>query len=158
VITRLRHLIPVLLAGAIASCLSAGVAAAYWTATGEGSGSTGTATMTAVATVEPSTPLTSLSPGQTADLVLRLTNSNGYPVKLYSVAANGPVTATGAGTCTTTGVTFTPPSGASLTAFAPLAASSSTDITLTAAVAMSLASDSGCQGARFTIPVTVTVR
>jgi hypothetical protein len=158
VIRRLRHPVLVLLAGVIASCLFAGVAAAYWTANGVGSGSAATPTMTAVATVEPSAPLTSLSPGQTANLVLRLTNGNAYPVKLFSITANGAVTASGPGTCTTTGVTFTPPTDASLTGFAPLAGGSTTDVTLPAAVAMSLTSQTGCQGAKFTIPVTVTVR
>ena len=154
----IKRLTVALLAGAIAMCLLAGVAAAYWTASGQGSGSAATSTMAAVATVEPTTPLTSLSPGQTVNLVLRLTNSNAFPVKMYSITANGAVTASGAGTCTTTGVTFTPPTDASLVGFAPLAAGSTTDVTLPAAVAMSLTSDSGCQGAKLTVPVTVTVR
>jgi hypothetical protein len=140
--------------------LGAGVAYAYWPATGFGTGSATNAdmqTVTVAALVAGDSPVASLAPGGTADVVLRLHNPNPYPVQVYSVAANGSVTPDSghAAGCTTTGVTFTAPAS-------PVGDTIPADadhlVRLPSAAGMTTASSAGCQGATFQIPVTVTVR
>jgi len=115
-------------------------------------------TVTVDALVAGDTLQTSLVPGGTADVILRATNPNAHAVTVYGFAGNGAVTADAAhATCTTTGVTFTPPP-------APLAqpvivqANTSILLTLEGAASMSAASLSACQGAQFKVPVTLEVR
>ncbi len=95
-------------------------------------------------------------PGCTADLILRVKNPNTRPVTVYSVAANGAVTADAAHVgCTTTGVSLvapTPPIGIAV------AAGATQLVQLPNAARMTTASLSACQGATFTVPVTLTVR
>jgi len=150
-------------AATVALCIlgGAGTAYAYWTTTGIGNGSATNGTMQTVtvdALVAGDTLQTSLVPGGTADVVLRATNPNAHAVTIYGFAANGAVTAdAGHSSCTTTGVTFTPPP-------APLAqpvivqANTSILLTLEGAASMSAASLSACQGAQFRVPVTLEVR
>ena len=150
-------------AATVALCIlgGAGTAYAYWTTTGIGNGSATNATMQTVtvdALVAGDTLQTSLVPGGTADVILRATNPNAHAVTIYGFAANGAVTAdAGHSSCTTTGVTFTPPP-------APLAqpvivqANTSILLTLEGASSMSAASLSACQGAQFKVPVTLEVR
>ena len=84
-----------------------------------------------------------------------MNNPNGYPVRVTAVTGNGTVTASGGtGTCTTTAVTFTNQAPASNNT---IAANSSATFTYAGAVAMGTNPDQGCQGAVFSIPVTVTV-
>ena len=150
-------------AATVALCIlgGAGTAYAYWTTTGIGNGSATNGTMQTVtvdALVAGDTLQTSLVPGGTADVILRATNPNAHAVTIYGFAANGAVTAdAGHSSCTTTGVTFTPPP-------APLAqpvivqANTSILLTLEGAASMSAASLSACQGAQFKVPVTLEVR
>ena len=86
---------------------------------------------------------------------LEVNNPNAYAVTLVSVAGNGIITADpGHSSCTTTGVTFANQSGLSTT----IPASASNDqILLPGAVSMGSSSSSGCQGATFSVPVTITV-
>jgi P pilus assembly chaperone PapD len=94
-----------------------------------------------------------LYPGITgANLYLTVNNPNPFAVTVTSVNANGAAVpdAGHAAGCVTTGVTFatqatsqTIGGGASLSFTVP-------------GVAMTNASDNGCQGATFTIPVTFT--
>jgi hypothetical protein len=101
-------------------------------------------------------PSSSLRPGASADVVLRIQNVNPFPVTLVSVEG-GPASITADLAhpgCTTTGVTFTDQTGLSV----PIAASGTTLVHLPGAAAMSTASSNGCQGATFSIPVTTTVR
>ena len=134
-----------------------GVAYAYVAASGSGSGGATAGTMQTVtvsALVGGDAPTSQLYPGgPTADVILRLSNPNAFSVQVVGVAANGSVTADGghAG-CTTTGVTFTPPSNPNITVPA-----GSSLVHLAGAASMSTASVSGCQGATFSIPVTITV-
>jgi hypothetical protein len=103
-------------------------------------------------------PSSTLIPGGTADVIVRVTNPNASAVQVYSVAANGAITADPAhAACTTTGVIFTAPS-APLTPTVSVPASSSLLFHLASAATMSLASQSACQGATFQIPVTLTAR
>jgi hypothetical protein len=87
---------------------------------------------------------------------LQVNNPNNFAVKLTAVTGTGTITATGGiGTCTTTGVTFTAPG--LLTQDIP-ANSSNVSVDLPGAASMSATSQTGCQGATFTIPVTITVQ
>jgi hypothetical protein len=96
-----------------------------------------------------------LYPGGSGDVKLTVSNPNPYPVRVTSVAGNGAVTASGGtGSCATTGVSFT---GTTLSTNNGVAAGGSATFTLPGAATMSTGSDDGCQGALFTIPVTVTV-
>ncbi|WP_284978733.1 hypothetical protein [Arthrobacter sp. fls2-241-R2A-200] len=138
----------------------AGSAYAYWASTGIGAGSAANGTMQTVtvdALVPGDTLQTSLVPGGTADVIVRATNPNPQAVTIYGITSSGAATADGAHSgCTTTGVTFTPPPApmASLT----IQANSSILVTLQGAASMGTGSMSACQGAQFSIPVTLEVR
>ncbi|WP_347108902.1 hypothetical protein AAHB33_19000 [Paenarthrobacter sp. S56] len=148
-------------AATVALCILGGVgsAYAYWTATGLGSGSAVNGTMQTVtvdALVPGDTLQNSLVPGGTADVILRASNPNPHAVTVYAISGNGAATADAAHSgCTTTGVTFTPPT---LTQALTIQANSSVLLTLQNAASMGTSSLSACQGAQFTIPVTLEVR
>ena len=131
-----------------------GLVYAAWTTSGTGSGYAKAQTAEALTTVDVSaTTAATLYPGATGDVYVEISNPNDYPVRVTSVTGNGAITASGGtGTCTTTGVTYTNQTG--LTIDVP--ANGSTQSTLTGAAAMSNASANGCQGATFTIPVSLT--
>ncbi|HKT03674.1 MAG TPA: hypothetical protein VJT31_29455 [Rugosimonospora sp.] len=142
-------------ASAAVVALAAGTAVAYWVTTGTGSATAqaGTAQNPTTSAVAVSSGL--LVPGGTGDVYLKVNNPNAYAVRVTAVTGSGTVTASGgSGTCTTTAVTFTnqtPTSGNTI------AAGSSATFTYTGAVAMGTNPDQGCQGATFTIPVSVTI-
>jgi len=142
-------------AAAAAVALTAGTAVAYWVTTGSGTATAqaGTAQNPTTSTVAVTSGL--LLPGGTGDVYLKVNNPNGYPVRVTAVTGNGTVTASGGtGTCTTTAVTFTNQAPASNNT---IAANSSATFTYAGAVAMGTNPDQGCQGAVFSIPVTMTV-
>jgi hypothetical protein len=147
----------------IALCIAtgAGGAYAYWAATGAGRGAAtnGTmATVTVVALVAGDSPQGTLVPGGTADVAVRASNPNGFLVKVYALRGNGAATAdANHPACTNTGVTFVDPA-APLTPTVTIPANSSVLINLPGAAAMSTASSSGCQGATFSLPVTLEAR
>jgi hypothetical protein len=160
---RLRRLVAPrrLVAGgiALAAGLTGSTAWAYWTATGAGTGSAGSGTMQAVtvtALVAGDRPGSALLPGgAAADVVLRVHNPNAYPVHLSAIAGAGAVTADAAHpACTSTGVTFLPPADPQLT----VAVTSTLLVELPAAASMAASAPAACQGATFSIPVTVTAR
>lgn len=138
-----------------------GTAYAYWSVAGSGAGSATAGTMQTVtvdALVASDTPKTTLIPGSSADVVLRLTNPNPYDVQVYSVAPNGPAVADANHTgCTTTGVSFAGTT-APLSPATYVAANSSALITLPGAATMDTTSLAACQGATFSLPVTVEAR
>jgi hypothetical protein len=136
-----------------------GVAWAAWSSTGTGSATAaaGTAqapTTTSVSGAAITTGL--LYPGGPAGAVtLTVNNPNPYAVVVTLVAGDGAVTASGGlGTCSTTGVGFTAQNPSSDNA---VAANGSATLTLAGAATMGTASETGCQSAVFTIPVTVTI-
>jgi predicted ribosomally synthesized peptide with SipW-like signal peptide len=136
--------------------LGAGAAYAYFTSTGHGTGSASAGTMQTVTIAAVTVPPgTALVPGGTGDVTLKVTNPNGYAVTLVSVTGTGATITPDSGHpgCTTTGVTFTNQTGLSTT----IPASSTATIDLPGAATMSVASSAGCQGATFSIPVTITV-
>jgi hypothetical protein len=133
---------------------AAGLVYAAWTTSGSGSGYAKAQSAQALASVDVSATTTaSLYPGASGNVQIRLSNPNPYPVRITSVTGSGAVTAdAGHASCVTTGVTFADQTGLT----ADVAANGTTDRTFTGAAQMSNASDNGCQGATFTIPVTLT--
>ena len=150
-------------AATVALCIAtgAGAAYAYWASTGAGTGAAtnGTmATVTVEALVAGDSPQGTLVPGGTADVAVRAQNPNNFPVKVYAIRGNGAATADANHPgCTTTGVTFVDPA-APLAPTVTIPANSSVLIALPAAASMSTASSSGCQGATFSLPVTLEAR
>lgn len=150
-------------AATVALCLATGVggAYAYWATVGAGSGAATNGTMETVsveALVTGDSPQGTLVPGGTADVAVRAFNPNGFAVQVYAISGNGAATADANHPgCTTTGVTFVEPA-APLTPAVSIPANTSVLITLPGAAAMSTASSSGCQGATFSLPVTLEAR
>jgi hypothetical protein len=86
-------------------------------------------------------------------VVISVSNPNGFPVTITAVSGNGTITSDKGAACNaSTGVSFTNATGLSQV----VAASTTTTFTLTAKASMSSASDNTCQGAVFTIPVSLT--
>ncbi|TCK20922.1 hypothetical protein [Pseudonocardia endophytica] len=133
-----------------------GVASASWAGGGSGDGSATAASLDPPTTAAvPGSAVTTgeLYPGATGDAVVTVVNPNPVPMTVTSVAGSGQPTASGGtGTCDVTGVTLTP-SDPGL----PVAAGGSATLTLPGAAVMSTESETGCQNAVFTIPVTLTV-
>ena len=127
---------------------------AAWTTNGTGEGYAKAGTAQALTTVDVSASTTaSLYPGITGNVLIKITNPNPFAVRVTDVTRTGTITAdSGHSGCTTTGVTFTDQSGLTL----DVAASTATQFTLTGAASMSNASLDACQGATFTIPVSLT--
>jgi hypothetical protein len=138
----------------VGAMLAAGVAFAAWTATGSGSGYAKATTAQALSTVDVSatTPAT-LYPGATGNVKLSISNPNPYVVTVSSVAGSGTITSDKGAACNaSTGVTYADQTGLSLS----VPAGGSATFTLNGAVSMSNASDDSCQGAVFTIPVSLS--
>jgi hypothetical protein len=155
---RRRLLVIVVSAGCLAAGALAGAGAyAYFSASGQGPGAASVGSMqtvtVAAATTTPGTPLL---PGGSGDVTLEVTNPNDFAVTLVSVTGTGaPITAdSGHPGCTTTGVTFTDQTGLATV----IPASGTATVDLSGAASMSTASSAGCQGATFSIPVTITVQ
>ena len=147
----MRHSTKIAGLGIITSgLLATGVAFAAWTASGTGSGYAQAGTAVALATVQV-TPTDNLYPGGMADVEIEIVNPNPYPVRVISIAGNGPITS-GNGACDiANGVTFADQTGGTW----DVLANNSATFTLTNAASMSNASVDACQGATFTIPVTL---
>ncbi len=137
----------------------AGLVYAAWTATGGGSGYAKADTAQDLTTVDVSASTSStLYPGADGDVSIEISNPNPYPVEVTDVTGDGAITAdAGHSTCGSdvghpTGVTFTDQTGQTIS----VAANDTTQTTLTNAAHMSNASDDSCQGATFTIPVSLS--
>jgi hypothetical protein len=145
----------VLLVASTTGLFGIATASAYFTASGSGSGSASVGTVSVSVAAATGTPTTPLIPGGTGDVTLKVTNPNDYAVTLKTVTGNGTITPDGGhATCSPTGVSFTDQSALGIN----LPANSTTPIDLPAAAAMSVSSANGCQGATFTIPVSITVQ
>lgn len=147
-----RKLLIAAVAGAIVA--TAGIAIAAWTVTGSGSGYAKAASATAITLGDASASTTAdLYPGATGTVKISITNPNSFPVRITTVTGNGAITSDKGVACNAaTGVTFTNQTGLTL----DLAGGATTTFTLSGAVAMSNSSDNSCQGAIFTIPVSVS--
>jgi hypothetical protein len=94
-----------------------------------------------------------LYPGGTGDLVVKVTNPNSFAVTVTAVNGAGTITSDKGAACNTaTGVTFTNTTGLSQS----VGAGATVTFSVAGKVAMSNASDNSCQGAIFTVPVTLT--
>ena len=147
----MRHRAVLVAATALAVSAGSATAYAYFTASGSGGAAASTGalqTVTVAATA--GTPSGELVPGGNADVSLRVTNPNGFAVTLVSVTGSGAITASNS--CSPTGVTFTDQTGLSISI-----PSGTSQVHLSGAAAMSPASADACQGATFTIPVTIVV-
>lgn len=148
----------VVVAALVGGMLAGSVALAAWLASGTGSGSA-KAVNAENLVVTNGTASADLYPGMAnGDLFLTVENTNDYPVRITSVqAAAGDVTSTAGATCegATTGVSL---DGGTITLPTPedVGANSTISFTVVDVVNMSNASDTSCQGATFTIPVTVS--
>jgi hypothetical protein len=134
------------------------VAWSFITSTGSGAGTASTPTLITVSIDATSgTPLTALLPGSSGDATLELANPNATTLTLTSVVGAGTITVSNAPGCTSgnDGVTFTNQSALSVVVPAHATAFS---VDLPGSVAMAASSASACQGATFSIPVTVTVQ
>ena len=145
----------ILVAVALAGLISGG-AFAYFTSSGTGTGSvtTGSNQAVTVEAVVSASPSSTLIPGGTADLVVQLDNANSFAVTIVSMAQNGSVTPVGGSGCTgaNDGVTVPTQTGISISV-----APGDQVLHMSGAASMSASSASGCQGASFDIPVTLTV-
>lgn len=137
----------------VTGALGMGVAFAAWLATGGGTGQAEAVTAQ-VLTATPNTPAAAgLYPGRTgANVYVKITNPNPYPVSVTSISQDGAITTvSGDSLCdASTGVSFTTQTG-------PYAvpANSNADFVL-AAANMTNASADECQGEVFDIPVTLS--
>jgi septal ring-binding cell division protein DamX len=140
-----------------------GFAFAAWTSSGSGSGyaQAGTAQALTTSDLSGSSFTNKLYPGTNGDVNIKINNPNSYPVTVTSITGNGTIQAdgthqtAGCGTssdASTTGVTFANQTGQSIS----VAANSNTTTTLNNVASMSNASVDACQGATFTIPVSVS--
>ena len=135
--------------------LSSGAAYAYLTSSGHGNGSASVGTMQNVTisspTVSPGTPL---RPGGSGDVSFEVSNPNNFTVTLVSVVGDGAIIpdSSHSATCTTTGVTFHDQTSLSI-----LLPAGTTTVDLPGVATMDGTSSAGCQGATFSIPVTISV-
>jgi hypothetical protein len=141
--------------------LASSIAFAAWTASGSGSGYTQAISAQPLTTVDVSASTSAqLYPGGTGDVKIRISNPNPYPVVVTDVSGLGlpvgftsdKVGCTGA----STGLVYTDQTGLSISVPAQVGVTPGTaNYTLTGSVAMTNASVNACQGATFTIPVTL---
>ena len=130
---------------------------AAWTSAGNGSGVAKASTAQALTTVT-ATASAGLYPGANAALALQVSNPNPYPVTVTDVTGNGTITADAShSTCGQdathpTGVTYTDQHNLSIS----VPANGTTSVSVSNSVHMSNASDNSCQGATFTIPVSLS--
>jgi hypothetical protein len=135
---------------------AAGIAIAAWTVSGTGTGYAKASTASAITlNVASASTTADLYPGASGTVKLSASNPNPFPVRITAVSGNGTITSDKGAACNAaTGVAFVNQTGLTLDLLA-----NETDhvFTLVAgAVTMSNASDNSCQGAIFSIPVTVT--
>lgn len=137
-----------------------GLVYAAWTTNGTGSGYAKAGTAQALSTVDvsASTSATLYPGGPAGDVLIRISNPNPYPVTVTAVSGNGAITPdSGHSGCSPTGVSFTNQTGLTISVPAKVGATNGeTETTLSGAASMSNASVDACQGAVFTIPVTIS--
>jgi len=136
----------------LVALIVAGVAFAAWTATGTGTGEAKAKTAVAL-TINTVAATANLYPTGSAPLEFTVTNPNPYKVNITSVTAGSITVDAGHSGCNAGSVTVP---GSPLTMnLDVLAGATSTTQTFAGAVQMSNAANDSCQGATFTIPLTV---
>lgn len=94
-----------------------------------------------------------LYPGGTGDVQVKVTNPNPFAVTVTAVAGAGAITSNAGAPCTaSTGVTFTNATGLTQA----VGAGATVTFALVGKAAMANTSDTTCQGAVFTIPISLT--
>jgi hypothetical protein len=145
----------ILALGVVVGVLAAlGIAFAAWTATGTGNGYAKAKTAVDLSTVAV-TPAATLYPGATGNALISIVNPNDYQIQVTDITGNGAIVTSSPNVpaCdASTGVTFTNQTGQTLNVPAH---SAGTLFTLTGAVSMDNSSVDACQGATFTIPVSL---
>ncbi|MGW3958893.1 hypothetical protein ACWED2_03655 [Amycolatopsis sp. NPDC005003] len=140
----------------VGATLGGGIAVAAWTSSGSGTAGAkaGTAAAPTTGTVDTSAMTTGLLyPGVSGDALIRITNPNPYSVKVSDIVGGGTATVSGnSGTCAGNTVTWNAKQPNTV-----LAAGATTTITVAGAVSMASTAPDGCQGAVYSLPVTVTV-
>jgi len=152
-ISRKRKLV-VAVAVVVLAIVAVGVGLGAWSLGGTGNGAAKATTASSI-TLADATAFTSadLYPGATGNLKLRATNPNPFPVRITAVSGNGTITSDKGAACdASTGVTFANQTGLTL----DLAAGATATLTVPSSVSMTNASDNACQGAVFTVPVSLT--
>jgi hypothetical protein len=155
--SRRRALVATAVAGALV--VTGGAAWAAWWLSGGGSSSTTASKALDLRLTAVPRPDAPLYPGARTDLAVTVENPNPFPVTLTRVhAGSGPVTvdaAHRAAGCINTGVS--PTRGLSAVSL-PIGPRSSASFLLPDAIQMTNDSDSACQGATFTVPLTAIGR
>ena len=131
-----------------------GVGLGAWSISGTGNGAAKATTASSITLADASAYTSAdLYPGATGNLKLRATNPNPFPVRITAVSGNGTITSDKGAACdASTGVTLANQTGLTL----DLAAGATATLTVPNSVSMSNSSDNSCQGAVFTVPVSVT--
>ncbi|MFL6136287.1 MAG: hypothetical protein ACJ74O_00590 [Frankiaceae bacterium] len=145
-------------AGALASLALAGTATARWASSGTGAGgassAAGLAALTTTATVATGAAL--VPGGTAAALSLKVANPGSIAVTVTAIALDSSrsIVVSGAkGTCTSPPLTVTTPVG--WAGLVVPAGGTTGATTIAGAVSLGAGASSGCQGATFTIPVTL---
>ena len=134
---------------------------AAWLTSGSGSATAKAGSSQAISTLDASASTSAtLYPGVSGDATIRISNPNGFAVRVTGVSLNGAnsdITPDGSHSgCSPSGVSFTNQTGLTVDVPAKSGGTNGTaTATLTGAVSMSNASVDACQGATFTIPVTL---
>lgn len=150
------------LAATCSALIVTGLVFAAWLTSGSGSATAKAGSSQALSTVDASASTNAtLYPGVTGDVTVKISNPNPFAIRVTSVALNGQnsdITADGGhASCSPTGVSFSNQTGLSVDVPAKSGGTNGTaTATLTGAASMSNASADGCQGATFTIPVTLS--
>ena len=152
-----------IVAGASLAVVSAAALVfAAWTTSGTGHSYAKAGSSQDLATVDVSAATgATLYPGATGDVLIKLSNPNPFPVRVTSVTLRGTnadiAPDAGHSGCSPTGVSFTDKTGLAIDVPAKTnGADGTTQATLSGAVSMSNASVDACQGATFSIPVTIS--
>jgi len=134
--------------------IAVGVGLGAWSISGTGNGAAKATTASSITLADASAYTSAdLYPGATGNLKLRATNPNPFPVRITAVSGNGTITSDKGAACdASTGVTLANQTGLTL----DLAAGATATLTVPNSVSMSNSSDNSCQGAVFTVPVSVT--
>lgn len=157
-------------AGVFVLLFGGGVAVASWTATGIGQGSARAASVSGLVVTAGSplgalyplpadtTPATGYGSGTVGSVSTTVANPNPFPVTITS-ATIGSVTSSPLGGRTCAAGSVLPTSSAPIPLSPPVtlaAGSAPTAVTVPGALYMVSTAEDGCQGASFSVPVTVT--
>ena len=135
----------------------------YWVATGSGAGGAPT-TSSQRLVLTPGTPSTSVHPGGSADVAVRISNGNGHQVRVSSLALSttegtgGFAVDAGHASCDLSTLSFTAQDNGSAGWTVPArsgGADGTLDLSLTGALSMSSSAADACQGATFQVYLRV---